>query len=106
MVPKKRKSKRQTLQNKFRIVKRTKEHKKRLKKGAITNFKPKAKPENRIPNAWPYKEDLLREIRNAKDKMEEMKIRQKEKRKEEIVSTLFDSSILNVIYLIILIFIL
>lgn len=84
MVPKKRKSKRQTLQSKFRIVKRTKEHKKRLKKGAITNFKPKAKPENRIPNAWPYKEDLLREIRTAKDKMEELKQRQKEKRKEEV----------------------
>ena len=37
MVPKKRKSKRQTLQAKFRIIKRTKEHHKRIKKGAIIN---------------------------------------------------------------------
>ena len=42
MVPKKRASKRQTLQGKYRIVKRTKEHKKRLKKGAIVNFKKKS----------------------------------------------------------------
>lgn len=88
MVPKKRKSKRQTLQAKFRIVKRTKEHHKRVKKGAIVNFKQKPKAENRIPNDWPYKEDLLKEIRNAKDKMEELKLRQKEKRAEAQVGAI------------------
>ena len=89
MVPKKRKSKRQTLQAKFRIIKRTKEHHKRIKKGAIikVNFKKNPKSVDRIPNDWPFKEDLLKEIQNAKDKMEEVKIRQREKRREEIVSS-------------------
>ena len=86
MVPKKRKSKRQTLQAKYRIVKRTKEHHKRLSKGAIVNYSKKKVDENRIPNNWPHKEDLLKEIQSAKDKMVEAKQRQKEKRKEELVS--------------------
>ncbi len=100
MVPKKSKSKRQTLQAKYRIVKRTREHKKRLKKGLIVNFKKKSKPDNRIPNDWPYKEDLLKEIQNAKDRMEEVKIRQKEKRREEIVIPLsLQSVIFNLVCL-------
>lgn len=92
MVAKKRKSKRQTLQQKFKIIKRTKEHHKKLKSGKLSNpnhsLQKKAanKVENRIPNAWPYKEDLLKQIESAKERMEEAKLRQKEKRKEEIVS--------------------
>lgn len=86
MVAKKRKSKRQTLQQKYKIVKRTKEHHKRLKKGALVGHQPKKKDKDHIPNAWPYKEDLLKEIRAAKDKMEETKLLQKEKRHEEVVS--------------------
>ena len=83
MVPKKRASKRQTLQSKYRIVKRTKEHKKRLKKGAIVNTKNKSSTQNHIPNNWPYKADLLKEIQQAKDNMEAAKIRMQEKRKED-----------------------
>jgi nuclear GTP-binding protein len=88
MVAKKRKSKRQTLQEKFRIIKRVKEHKKKLKKGAASdaNGGRKKKVENRIPNAWPYKEELLKEIQQAKDNLEHQKLRQKEKRREEVVS--------------------
>lgn len=87
MVAKKRKSKRQTLQQKFRVIKRVREHKKKLKKGALTNASNhKKKVENRIPNAWPYKEELLKEIQDAKEKMEEQRLRQKEKRREEVVS--------------------
>ena len=89
MVAKKRKSKRQTLQTKYKIVKRVKEHNKRLKKGSLTiGSKSKKSADNHIPNAWPYKEDLLNEIHNAKAKMEELRLRSKEKRKEEIVSSL------------------
>lgn len=87
MVAKKRKSKRQTLQTKYKIVKRVKEHNKRLKKGSLTiGSKSKKSADNHIPNAWPYKEDLLNEIQLAKAKMEELRLRQKDKRKEEIVS--------------------
>jgi hypothetical protein len=86
MVAKKRKSKRQTLQDKYRIVKRTKEHHRKLKKGVIVSSGSKKKVRDTIPNAWPYKEDLLKEIRQAKERMEETKLRQKEQRKSEIVS--------------------
>mmetsp|Transcript_30441 Transcript_30441/g.50961 ORF Transcript_30441/g.50961 Transcript_30441/m.50961 type:complete len:585 (-) Transcript_30441:126-1880(-) len=85
MVAKKRKSKRQSLQQKYKIVKRTKEHNKRLKKGAITNQHLSKKARDTIPNAWPYKEDLLREIQTAKDRMEATKAAQKEKRREEMM---------------------
>lgn len=86
MVAKKRKSKRQTLQQKYRIIKRTKEHTRKLKKGVIVSGHSKKKVRDSIPNAWPYKEDLLKEIQAAKEKMEENKLRMKDKRKEEIVS--------------------
>jgi nuclear GTP-binding protein len=92
MVAKKRKSKRQTLQQKYKIIKRTKEHHRKIKKGKITGTANERqrknalkKAENRIPNAWPYKEDLLKEIETAKEKMEELKQRQKESRKQEMV---------------------
>ena len=88
MVAKKRKSKRQTLQQKYKIVKRTQEHHKRVKKGAIVSKGKKKIVDNHIPNAWPYKEDLLRDIQAAKDKMEDLRLRQKEKRAEEVVSIL------------------
>lgn len=86
MAAKKRKSKRQTLQQKYKIIKRTKEHHRKLKKGVIVSSGSKKKIRDSIPNAWPYKEDLLKEIQAAKEKMEDNKLRQKEKRKEEVVS--------------------
>lgn len=85
MVAKKRKSKRQTLQQKFKIQKRSQQHKRRLKKGAIVGKNFKKAPKDSIPNAWPYKEDLLKEIVVAKEKMEELRLRQKEKRHEEMM---------------------
>jgi nuclear GTP-binding protein len=88
MVAKKRKSKRQTLQQKYRIKKRTKEHSKRLKKGVILhNFRNKIIDKG-IPNAWPHKEQLLQEVQKAKEKMEDMKQRQKQKRQEVLVGDL------------------
>lgn len=89
MVAKKRKSKRQTLQQKYKIIKRTKEHHKRLKKGAIVSHLNKKKVRDHIPNAWPFKEDLLKEIQVAKEKMEENKLIQKQKRQEEMVQYIY-----------------
>lgn len=57
-----------------------------MKKGAIVHTGKKKVIENRIPNDWPFKEDLLKEIQVAKEKLEDNKARHKEKRKEEIVS--------------------
>lgn len=55
-----------------------------MNRGAVVGRLKKKVNDNRIPNAWPYKEDLLKEIRDAKEKMEEVKLKQKEKRKEEV----------------------
>ena len=85
MVAKKSKSKRVTLQQKYKIKKRTKEHHKRLKKGRLEGNFRKKKDDNFIPNAWPYKEELLKEIKTAQERMEAAKSKQKEKRLEEIV---------------------
>lgn len=38
-----------------------------------------------IPNAFPYKAELLREIQVAKEKMEEVRLRQKEQREQELM---------------------
>lgn len=84
MVAKKSKSKRQTLQLKYKIVKRTKDHKKKLKKGAISKTRKKIN-ESGIPSLWPYKEELLQDIQAAKDKSERLREEQKEKRGREMV---------------------
>jgi nuclear GTP-binding protein len=87
MVSKKYKSKRQTLAQKYKIKKRVKEHHKRIKKGVLVNTKNKLKKDdNRIPNDWPYKAELLQEIQQAKDRMEVVKQNQKQKRAELMVS--------------------
>lgn len=85
MVAKKRASKRQTLHQKYKIQKRVKEHHKKLKKGVLIRNGNKKKTDNRIPNEWPYKGELLQEIAQAKEKMELMKQRQKDKRAEVMV---------------------
>lgn len=82
MVAKKRKSKRVTLQQKYKIIKRTKEHKKRLKKGILNHVRKTKSVEGGIPASWPYKEELLQEVQRAKQKMEDMKQKQKQKRQE------------------------
>ena len=85
MVAKKRKSKRVTLQQKYKIIKRTKEHKKRLKKGILNHVRKSKSVEGGIPASWPYKEELLQEVQRAKQKMEDMKQKQKQKRQEILV---------------------
>ena len=85
MVAKKRKSKRQTLQQKYKIVKRTKQHRKKVAKGAIKRTGKAKIIDKRIPNSWPFKEELLKEVQAAKSRAEESKLQQKEKRSETMV---------------------
>lgn len=87
MVAKKRASKRQTLQTKYKIIKRTKQHHKKLKRGLLKPSSKKRTVDNSIPNAWPFKEQLLLDIQAAKARKEAAIEEQKQKRAEEIVST-------------------
>jgi len=84
MVAKKRPSKRVSLQKKYKIKARTKEHNKKLKKGKLTGNGKKKINDNFIPNNYPFKEELLQEIQQAREKMEVVKQRQKDKRLEEM----------------------
>jgi nuclear GTP-binding protein len=84
MVAKKRASKRVTLQKKYKVERRTKDHHKKLKKGKMVGSLRKKSVDNFVPNSWPYKEDVLKEIQAAKEKLEDQKQRQRDKRQEEM----------------------
>lgn len=90
MVKKKGKSKRTTLQDKYKIQKRTAEtHRKRKKQakkdaanGIIRHDKTKKDPG--IPSSWPFKEDLLKSIQRAKERQQQLQQETKERRKTEL----------------------
>lgn len=88
MVKKKGKSKRTTLKDKYKIQKRVVEtHRKRRKqskkdaKAGVVKHKPK---DPGIPNSWPFKQDLLKDIQRARERQQQQQQDAKEKRKEEL----------------------
>lgn len=89
MVKKKGKSKRTTLKDKYKIQKRTiqthrkqrKQAKKDATEGKIVNKKSK---DPGIPNSWPFKADLLKEIQRTRERQQRVQEEQKEKRQEEL----------------------
>ncbi len=97
MVKKKGKSKRQTFKQKYKIERHVKEHKRKTKKETRRRAKlglpplgiGQRKKATAIPNAWPFKEQLLEELATAKRKQEEEKVQKKEeaalRRKQALV---------------------
>jgi nuclear GTP-binding protein len=90
MVKKKGKSKRTSLQDKYKIEKRTRETARKRKKqgnrdaaaGIVKHDKTKKDPG--IPNSWPFKQDLLKEIQRTRERSQQIEAQTKEKRKEEL----------------------
>lgn len=90
MVKKKGKSKRTTLQDKYKIQKRTLEtHRKRKKQskkdaanGVVRHDKSKKDPG--IPNSWPFKQDLLKEIQRQRERQQQIQSEVKDRRKSEL----------------------
>jgi nuclear GTP-binding protein len=90
MVKKKGKSKRVTLKDKYkmqrRVVetgrKRKKQVKRDAKNGIVKHDKTKKDPG--IPNSWPFKQELLNEIKQSRDREQELEQEMKEKRKENL----------------------
>jgi nuclear GTP-binding protein len=90
MVKKKGKSKRTSLQDKYKIQKRTKETARKNKRqgkrdaanGIVKHDKTKKDPG--IPNSWPFKQDLLKEIQRTRERQEQIQAQVKEKRKEDL----------------------
>jgi nuclear GTP-binding protein len=91
MVKKKGKSKRTTLKDKYKMQKRVVEtqrkRKKQGKKDKITGVVRNShisKKDPGIPNSWPFKQDLLKEIQRAKEKQQQAQLEQKSKRKSDL----------------------
>ncbi|XP_078494917.1 guanine nucleotide-binding protein-like 3 homolog [Ciona intestinalis] len=79
-------SKRLSCSKKYRIEKNVRAHNKKVKRDAKKNpgkYK-KSKKDPGVPNAAPFKEKILREAQQRKEREEEEKKRQKEKRLNEV----------------------
>ncbi|KAI9018133.1 GNL3L/Grn1 putative GTPase-domain-containing protein [Phycomyces nitens] len=84
MVAKKPQSKRIKAAHRYKIIKRVKDHHRKEKKLAKKNPKSnRTKKDPGIPNSWPFKEELLNEIEQAKQEAEAEKQKIKEARQEE-----------------------
>lgn len=85
MVKKKGKSKRISLNDKYKVQRRVVEsHRKSRKKakrdakaGIINHLDKKKKKDPGIPNSWPFKQDLLNEVARARELAEQRRIEQK-----------------------------
>lgn len=92
MVKKKGKSKRTTLKDKYKIQRRiTETHRKQKKQakrdaanGIVKHDKKKKDPG--IPNSWPFKQDLLKEIQRTREKQKQNQEEAKNRRKTELQS--------------------
>lgn len=86
---KKRQSKRIPLRKKYKIKKKIAEHNRKIRKAAKKNpsyvqKKLNKSVEGRIPNAWPFKEEILKNLQEKKEqRKEEKKAQQKEARQKE-----------------------
>lgn len=90
MVKKKGKSKRTTLKDKYKIQRRTvetnrkrrKQAKKDAASGVVRHDKQKKDPG--IPNSWPFKQDLLKEIQRTRERQQQVQENAKEQRRSEL----------------------
>ena len=86
---KKSKSKRMPLKQKYKIVKKVKEHhKKKAKEEKKSGRKQKAPKDPGIPNQWPFKADLLKELDWEKQRATAVEKQKKEQRKRARVRLL------------------
>uniref|UniRef100_A0A7S0CUJ8 CP-type G domain-containing protein n=1 Tax=Amorphochlora amoebiformis TaxID=1561963 RepID=A0A7S0CUJ8_9EUKA len=85
MVRKKAKSKRGTFKDKYKVQRKVKEHKRKMRKAARANGDmPRTRKDPGIPNLWPYKEKLLSRMSDAKERVRELEQKQREARKERL----------------------
>lgn len=90
MVKKKGKSKRTTLKDKYKIERRVTETHRKQKKQAKRDAKSgvvrqnKSKKDPGIPNSWPFKQDLLKEIQRTREHQKQLEENQKQRRSEQL----------------------
>ncbi|NXC70232.1 GNL3 protein, partial [Anhinga anhinga] len=76
-------SKRLTCHKRYKIQKKIREHHRKVRKEAKKRGRRKPKKDPGIPSAAPFKEELLREAEQRKQRLEELKQRQKLNRQKE-----------------------
>jgi len=92
MVKKKSRSNRTTLKDKYKIQRKVKETHRRRKKEANRDLKNgivrpnQKKRDPGIPNSWPFKQDLLKDIQRARERQQQQKQSLKEKRKGDLLA--------------------
>ena len=91
MVKKKGKSKRTTLKDKYRIQRRIVEtHRKRKKQtkkdaaSGVIRHSHQSKKDPGIPNSWPFKQDLLKDIQRTRERQQAQQDATKDKRQSEL----------------------
>ena len=88
MVKKKRQSKRTSLKDKYKVIRKVNEHRRKLRRkeraDARNGVKPRMKKDPGIPNLWPFKEELLRKMEATRQRLEERKELAKATRKDLI----------------------
>ncbi|XP_074862105.1 guanine nucleotide-binding protein-like 3 isoform X1 [Carettochelys insculpta] len=73
-----------TCHKRYKIQKKVREHKRKLRKEAKKRGHKKPKKDPGIPNAAPFKEEVLREAEQRKQRLEELKQKQKLARQKEL----------------------
>ncbi|NXI39444.1 GNL3 protein, partial [Galbula dea] len=76
-------SKRLTCHKRYKIQKKIREHHRKLRKEAKKRGRKKPKKDPGVPSAAPFKEELLREAEQRKQRLEELKQKQKLSRQKE-----------------------
>ncbi|NXY70869.1 GNL3 protein, partial [Glareola pratincola] len=76
-------SKRLTCHKRYKIQKKIREHHRKVRKEAKKRGRKKPKKDPGVPNAAPFKEELLREAEQRKERLEELKQKQKLNRQKE-----------------------
>mmetsp|Transcript_23701 Transcript_23701/g.33961 ORF Transcript_23701/g.33961 Transcript_23701/m.33961 type:complete len:125 (-) Transcript_23701:1372-1746(-) len=89
MVKKKGKSKRTTLKDKYKIQTRVTEHHRKQRKQNKRDAKNgkhsgKKQKDPGIPNSWPFKQDLLKEIQQAKERQAQKEILAKKEKEDQL----------------------
>ena len=80
---KKSKSKRVTLRQKHKVIKKVAEHHRKLRKAAKkSGRKPKAPKDPGIPSQWPFKAELLKELEWEKQRAKAEQLRKREERRQ------------------------
>ncbi|XP_067159339.1 guanine nucleotide-binding protein-like 3 isoform X2 [Apteryx mantelli] len=77
-------SKRLSCHKRYKIQKKIREHHRKLRKEAKKRGRKKPKKDPGIPSAAPFKEELLREAEQRKQRLEELKQKQKLDRQKEL----------------------